>query len=274
MAADRRTRALPGQPEPGLDGPEASQDLPGQGADTPRAATGVRARAAHAHQRSGITAIRKYGRPVQPLLSLPARRPAAITLAGCAVIAIVIAALVAHTSGPDAVDRAVDSWIRGGLSAHARILGLVHDLGETVQATIITAAIAVASLAARRLNGAILVVVSVPLAVVLTEVAKHLVRHTLGGYPDYPSGHTTVLFAMATSIAILLVSPPHRRPPAAARVTLVVIASLVGCAVGVAMIGLGFHYFTDTVGGAAVGTGVVLAMTFLLDSRRIRGWLA
>jgi membrane-associated phospholipid phosphatase len=51
------------------------------------------------------------------------------------------------------------------------------------------------------------------------------------------------------------------------------VAVVVSCLVGMAMIGLDFHYFTDTIGGAAVGTGTVLGAAFLLDVDRIRGWL-
>jgi membrane-associated phospholipid phosphatase len=40
---------------------------------------------------------------------------------------------------------------------------------------------------------------------------------------------------------------------------------LAACAVAVALVGLGHHYFTDTVGGAAVGTAVVLATALVLD---------
>jgi membrane-associated phospholipid phosphatase len=36
-------------------------------------------------------------------------------------------------------------------------------------------------------------------------------------------------------------------------------------AVALALVGKGAHYFTDTVGGAAVGTAVVLATAFFLD---------
>ena len=47
----------------------------------------------------------------------------------------------------------------------------------------------------------------------------------------------------------------------------------VSCAVAVATIALNFHYFTDTVAGAALAVGVVLAATFPLDGARFRGWL-
>jgi hypothetical protein len=53
--------------------------------------------------------------------------------------------------------------------------------------------------------------------------------------------------------------------PAAARVLLALAAYLVAAAVAVALIGLGAHYFTDTVAGAAVGTAIVLVTAFILD---------
>jgi membrane-associated phospholipid phosphatase len=31
------------------------------------------------------------------------------------------------------------------------------------------------------------------------------------------------------------------------------------------MVSLGFHYFTDTIGGAAVGTATVLVSAFVID---------
>ena len=40
------------------------------------------------------------------------------------------------------------------------------------------------------------------------------------------------------------------------------------------MIALGFHYFTDTIAGAAVGAGTVVAIALVLDLPRPRRWLA
>jgi membrane-associated phospholipid phosphatase len=40
---------------------------------------------------------------------------------------------------------------------------------------------------------------------------------------------------------------------------------MVAGAVAVALVGRHAHYFTDTVGGAAVGTAVVLVTAFFLD---------
>jgi membrane-associated phospholipid phosphatase len=93
------------------------------------------------------------------------------------------------------------------------------------------------------------------LGVVITEqVAKPLVgRHlsALGG-DSYPSGTVTAAAALVT--VIVLAVPVLLRP----------IAGLAGLgvigAVGVAVVGMRWHYPTDAVGGACVGVGVVLAL--------------
>jgi uncharacterized membrane protein len=46
---------------------------------------------------------------------------------------------------------------------------------------------------------------------------------------------------------------------------LVVAACAVTVLVAVGVVGLRWHYFTDTVGGVALGTGTVLALAFLID---------
>jgi hypothetical protein len=57
----------------------------------------------------------------------------------------------------------------------------------------------------------------------------------------------------------------------------VVVACAVTALVAAGVVGLRWHYFTDTVGGVALGTGTVLTLAFLIDlvpgvmrSRRVR----
>ena len=50
-----------------------------------------------------------------------------------------------------------------------------------------------------------------------------------------------------------------------ARAALVVVACAVTALAAVGVIGLRWHYFTDTVGGVALGTGTVLTLAFLID---------
>jgi membrane-associated phospholipid phosphatase len=120
----------------------------------------------------------------------------------------------------------------------------------------------------------VLAVVGVLVAAMLTElVLKPLVHRTIVGDLTYPSGHTTGLFALATVVAVVVLGSGSGGPPRAARVAVVIAAVVVACAVGFAVIGLYYHYFTDTIGGAAVGTGTVLGVAFLLDVGRVRSLL-
>jgi membrane-associated phospholipid phosphatase len=215
------------------------------------------------------------GGQAAPLLPAAARRPAGITAICCFGLVVLLGVLFAHQGHGSAIDNAVDSWVMG-LRIPSGRLALVSRLGGESVMTVMTAALALGCLAVRRLSGAVLTVVGVLLASGLTElVLKPLVRRTItvDHYLTYPSGHTTGLFALSTALAILLLSPRAARSAVAVRISVVAAAVVVSCVVGMAMIGLDFHYFTDTVAGAAVGTGTVLGIAFLLDVDRVRSWL-
>ena len=207
-----------------------------------------------------------------PLLPAHARRAAAILAAGCLVLVAVLGIISAHQGHGEAIDRAVDSWVTGlGIPLHT--LSLVSRVGGVTATTLLTAALAVACLAVRRVNGAVLTVSGVALASALTEfVLKPLVHRTINGFLTYPSGHTTGLFALAAALAVVLLTP-RGRPHPSVRIAAVAAAVVVAAVVGVAMVGQNFHYFTDTVAGAAVGTGVVIGVAFLLDLPAARRWL-
>ncbi len=192
---------------------------------------------------------------------------------GCLILVVALGVATAHQSHPDAIDRAVDSWIMG-LHVSSHVLSGLSMLGGGVEMTILTAVVAISCLAARRLSGAVLAVVSVPVAAALTElVLKPLVHRTIAGDLTYPSGHTTGVFALGTVVAVVVLGSPGGRARSGARIAGVIAAAVIASAVGFAMIGLQYHYFTDTIGGAAVGIGSVLSIAFLLDADLIRRWL-
>jgi membrane-associated phospholipid phosphatase len=208
-----------------------------------------------------------------PLLPASARRLAAMLGVGCLVLVAVLGVISARQSHGDAIDRPVDSWITG-LRINSSTLELISRPGGATASVVLAAALALLCLAMRRVGGAVLAVAGLALASLLTErVLKPGVDRTITvhHYLTYPSGHTTAMFALSTALAVVLLGV-RGRP--AVRVAVVVAAVLVSCVVGMAMIGLGFHYFTDAVAGAAVGTGVVIGMAFLLDlpvaRRRLR----
>jgi membrane-associated phospholipid phosphatase len=139
--------------------------------------------------------------------------------------------------------------------------------GRSGQVTVMAAVLALACVAVRRWRGAVLVAVAVPAAGALTEfLLKPFVGRLLSGYLSYPSGHTTGVIALAVTFAVLLADPTRPRLPAAVRLLLAALAVLAAGAVALAVVGLGLHYFTDTVGGAATGTAVVLLTALIIDS--------
>ncbi len=210
------------------------------------------------------------GGPAAPLLPARARKPAAIVAVCCLVLVLAMGIPAAHHDHGYAIDRSVDSWI-AGLHVPAQVLSALSWPGGGIEMVALTAALALACLMARRVSGAALAVLGVLVAAALTEdVLKPLVHRTIAGDLTYPSGHTTGMFALATAIAVVVLGSRRGWPRPALRVAVVLAAVIVACAVGFAVIGLHYHYFSDTVGGAAVGTGAVLGVAFVLDAGPIR----
>ena len=177
-----------------------------------------------------------------------------------------LGALFLHQAHAGWLDGAVDGRLRASLGSHQAVLGRVVGLGDPVPVTVITVVLLLACIAGRRWRGAVLLAVAVPAAAALTELLfKPLVGRTLSGGLSFPSGHATGMFALTAVIAVLLLGPQRPRLPAALRVALALCAYAAAVAVAVALVSLGLHYFTDTVGGAAVGTAVVLSAALILD---------
>ncbi|HLK74917.1 MAG TPA: phosphatase PAP2 family protein [Streptosporangiaceae bacterium] len=202
----------------------------------------------------------------RPLVPAAMRSLAAAILAGCAAVTVLLGTLFAHQTRAGPLDAWVDARIRSGLGGQRTVLNDLSGLGDLMPVAVLTAVLVLACLLTRRWRGAVLVAVAVPAAASITEfVLKPLIGRTLLSDLSFPSGNETRVFAVAAAFAVLLADPPRARIPAAARVLLALAALLVAGAVGVALVGLGHHYFTDTVGGAAVGVAVVLATAFILD---------
>ncbi len=209
----------------------------------------------------------------RPLLPGPLRLAAAALLAVCVAVTAVLGVRIAGRGLPAWLDSAFDPRIQAALGRFPTLLNWLPDVGTLGPVALMTLTLVLACLASRRWAGAVLAAVAVPAATGLTEyVLKPSVGQAIG--QAFPSGHATSMFALAASCAVLLVDPPRRQVPAAVRVLLVCMAVLLAAAVAAAMVAIGAHDFTDAVGGAAVGTAVVLACALTLDlvaSRRPRG---
>ena len=214
-------------------------------------------------------------RPGRPLLAASARPWAGALLACCAILVAVLGVLFADQSSADRFDDAVDSQVIAWLGGHPGLLVRLAAPGSLIPTGVLCVAIIAACLLAGRLNGAVLAAAAVPVAVGLVEVVlKPLVDRTYLGNVVYPSGHTTAVFTLAATVTVLLLNPPRPARAAALRVLIPVAACALGVVVAVAVIGLQWHYFTDTVAGAAVAIGTVCGLALLLDRPAARRWLA
>ena len=202
----------------------------------------------------------------RPLLAASARPRAGALLAGCAILVAALGVLFAHQSTADAFDHAVDSPVITVFAGHPALALRLASPGTTAPAVVVSVVVAVACLITRRLRGAVLAVAAVPVAVGLCEVlVKPLVHRTYIGQVVYPSGHTAAIVALAATVTVLLLAPPRPAMPSWLRTLILAVSYLTALAVVVGVIAVRFHYFTDTVAGAAVGIGTVCGLALVLD---------
>jgi membrane-associated phospholipid phosphatase len=213
-------------------------------------------------------------RPGRPLLAAPARARVGVLLACCAIIVTVLAVLFAHQPRPDGLDHAVDAPFITWFGSR-RGLGLwLISPGSQLPAAALTAVIVACCLIGGRLNGAVLAAAALPAADGLNDgFLKPLVHRTYLGVLTYPSGHTTAVFALVATVTLLLLGSPRDGQAGAVRVLIPAVAGLAAVVVVIALIGLRFHYFTDTVAGAALGIGTVCGLALVLDLAAVRRWL-
>jgi membrane-associated phospholipid phosphatase len=226
-------------------------------------------------QRTGVTQLqssRQQAAPLRsPLLSPRFRPAAAVLAASCALVTALIGVQVAHQARPGWLDAAVDSRIQAALGVHSAVLSALVNLGDLKSVTVLALGTFLACLGTRRYRGAWLVAVALPAAGLAEVLLKPLVGRTRFGGLSYPSGHTIGVFALAVTIVVLLIGPlrPPLRPMP--RVLLAGAALVIACAVATSLIALGMHYFTDTVGGAAVSIALVLTTALIVDGFADRG---
>jgi membrane-associated phospholipid phosphatase len=202
----------------------------------------------------------------RPLLSAAFRPAARVLVAVCAGLIALLGILFAHQVRPGGLDTTVDNLIQSSLGRHPGALEVLAGLGGPIPVTVMTSVVVLACLGTRRVRGALLAAVAVPGAAGTTEfLLKPLVDRTLFSSLSFPSGHTTGIAALVAVLVVLLIGPLHPPVPIMPRVLLASAGVALAGAVATALVGLGKHYFTDTVAGAAVGIATVLVTALILD---------
>jgi membrane-associated phospholipid phosphatase len=192
------------------------------------------------------------------------RRLAMVLLVACVAAIAATGVRFAGYGLPGWLDATFDPRFQAQQGRFPVLLDWLPHLGQLKAVTAMTFALLLACAITRRWRGAVLTALAVPLAIGMTD---YVLKPSVGEAIDqaFPSGHATSSFVLAASFAVLLANPP-RRVPGGVRLLLVLVAFLLAAAVAAAMVANGAHTFTDAVGGAAVGTGVVLGCALTLDA--------
>ena len=205
----------------------------------------------------------RYG---EPLLDAGARRRAGVLLACSAILVVALGLLFAHQATADRLDHGIDAPVITWLAGHPGLAGWLAFPGSQLPAVALSAAMVIGCLLTRRLNGALLAAIAVPVAIAVNDgLCKPLFHRTYLGVLSYPSGHTATMFALVATLAVLLDVPLRPGSGRMARIAILAAACALGAVVAAGVIGLRWHYFTDTVAGAAVGIGTVCAIALVLD---------
>jgi membrane-associated phospholipid phosphatase len=199
-----------------------------------------------------------------------AARPLAVAIVVvCALVIAVQGVWLRHGMETGWVDTTVDAKVKASLVAHPLLLAVLIWPGAPGPVAAVAAALVLSCVLRRRYREAAWVATSVTLATAITElVLKPFIGRTSWGNP-FPSEHVTSAVALATAIAVLLLRTPVRMSRLL-RFVLVFAAFLIAAAVAAGVIGANMHHFTDTIGGAAVGTGTVLLTALILDLVSVR----
>ncbi len=201
-----------------------------------------------------------------PLLAASARPRAGVLLAGCVVIVAVLGAMFTRQNTADRFDHSVDAPVITWFAGHQTLALWLAFPGTTIPAVALTAALTLGCLLTGRRRGAVLAILAVPVTAVITDgLLKPLVHRTYIGQVVYPSGHTATIAALAATATVLLLAPPRPEMARLLRVLILAVAYLACVAVVIGVIAVRFHYFTDTVAGAAVGIGTVCGLALILD---------
>ncbi|MBU3061869.1 phosphatase PAP2 family protein [Nocardia sp. NEAU-G5] len=157
-------------------------------------------------------------------------------------------------AGPTGFDRAVDSWVHTTFDAHPAVLRILVTPSDAYVIVPVMLLGALWYAWRRDWWRAGFLLVAPELVVALNTFALKYVWHRhLHHYLAYPSGHTVQFVAIATGFVLVA-------PTARVRAAEFAVAAVLLVAIAIGMIGFGYHYPTDIVGGAAIAVALTTAL--------------
>jgi undecaprenyl-diphosphatase len=202
--------------------------------------------------------------PSVPLLAR--RREVALLIVAAAIGTIVLGLHYAGRDRAGRIDHAIDLRLQHRLSGHLRFLGHLIRLGDPPTVVLICVVLAALFFFTGRRKAALLAVLGPAVAAGFTEfVLKPLIDRRLNDSLSFPSGHTTGAVSVAVVIIVVLLGPNRPRWPLIVRLVVSALSLLEAVAVATALVGSGYHYATDTMGGFCVAIGMVLTVALAID---------
>jgi undecaprenyl-diphosphatase len=204
-----------------------------------------------------------------PLLAR--RRPviAAVTaiIAAACLVVIVLGVRYAGERRPGRLDTAIDARVRHHLDDHLRFLHHIVAAADPASVIVTCAVLIGVFFFTGRRRAAALAALGPALAAGISEfVLKPLIDRRMHDSLAFPSGHTTGAVSVAIVVAVVLLGPSRPPWPAFARFSLSGLVMLAAVAVATALVGSGYHYATDTLGGFGVAIAVVLGVACAIDA--------
>jgi undecaprenyl-diphosphatase len=199
------------------------------------------------------------------------RRPAVMCLLALVTAAVMVAEdTLKGQSGP--IDTATLLWVREHMPA--ALTPWFESITFTASSTVLTPLTVIATaglLASRQRSAALLVAGSVVCAALVVYSMKVIIGRERPALWDvqwywgssFPSGHTLVVAAFATSMALVA---GHLWP--ALRVTVLVLALAWTLLVGLSRLVLGVHWPTDVTVAACMGMAIPLGFGLALEARK------
>ncbi len=209
----------------------------------------------------------------QPLLSR--RAEAGLLVAAAAVGVAILGFHYAGNRRAGRLDTAIDNRLQAHLHEHLLTLRRLITVGDPAVVVFLGICLVVAFLVLRKPRLALLAAAGPAAAAILSEyVLKPLIGRHIRESLSFPSGHTTGVVALAIVVAVAMLGPQHPPWPLPARWVICAVALAGAGAVATALVGAGYHYATDILGGACVAVAVVLSAAMLIDwaaaHRRLR----